>query len=73
MTSDEMRQKLWWHIKQQHGTGLAAAKHWGCSPAYVSAVLNGRKGPNRVMLEALQLTPQVVYLARTGSSGEATT
>lgn len=31
------------HIERVHKTQSAAAKHWGVSPAFVSAVLNGLK------------------------------
>ena len=65
MTQDEVRQRLWMHIKTKHKTGKAAARHWGISESMVSSVLNGRKAPTAAMLEEIGLVRLTVYSERT--------
>ncbi len=38
------------HIARKYKTQSAAAKKWGCSPAFVSMVLGGEKDPTDWML-----------------------
>lgn len=38
------------HIARKYKTQRKAAEAWGCSPAFVSAVLLGSKNPTEVML-----------------------
>lgn len=39
----DIREEVRMHIAKKYRTQSAAATAWGCSPAYVSAVLSGRK------------------------------
>lgn len=39
------------HIARQYKTQTEAAKAWGCSKSFVSAVLKGDKAPSEVMLK----------------------
>lgn len=68
MTPEKMRLQLWLHIKTQHKTSKCAASHWGVTPSFVSAVLNGKKGPNTAMLKDIGLvaTRLTVYSERFG-------
>ena len=38
-------------IARKYKTQTEAAKHWGCSKAFVSYVVNGNREPNEKMLE----------------------
>lgn len=38
---------------QRVGSLREAARQWGCSPAYLSDVLNGRRGPGPAVLDPL--------------------
>lgn len=51
MTKDEMCVELRVHIIRKYGTMSEAAKQWGMSVAFVSAVVNGHKRPNQAMLD----------------------
>ena len=39
------------HIARKYKTQKTAAAAWGCSPAFVSEVVKGKKPPTDVMLE----------------------
>lgn len=39
------------YVKEKYGRQTHAARAWGVSDAFVSAVLTGRKNPTREMLE----------------------
>lgn len=41
------------HVRTAYGTQEEAAKKWGISAAYVSAVLRGHKPPNKTMLDEI--------------------
>lgn len=43
------------HIARKYVTMTAAAKEWGVSTAFVSAVVNGHKRPNQAMLDDMGL------------------
>lgn len=38
------------HIARKYKTQTSAAIAWGCSKAFVSAVLKGKRAPNELML-----------------------
>lgn len=52
-TAEELTQKLQAHILQVYRFQSAAAKAWGCSPAFVNAVVHGRRDPPPFMLTDL--------------------
>lgn len=49
-TSDELVQKLQAYVKQMYRFQSTAARAWGCSPAFVNAVLHARREPPPFML-----------------------
>lgn len=51
----DIKAELRVHIARYHKTQVAAAKAWGCSTTFVSAVLRGAKVPNPKMLKDLGL------------------
>jgi transcriptional regulator with XRE-family HTH domain len=51
MTIEEIGPELRAHIARKYKTLTAAAEAMGVSIAYVSAVVNGRKPPNKAMLD----------------------
>ncbi len=38
------------HVKSKHATQAGAARYWGCTPAFVNAVVHGKKVPSPKML-----------------------
>jgi hypothetical protein len=50
-TDVDIKMELRVHIARNYKTQTAAAKAWGCTPAYVSGVLKGKKNPNQRMLD----------------------
>ncbi len=51
----KMREKLVRLIEKKYGSQVAAARAWGCTQSYISAVVVGRRSPNCKMLEELGL------------------
>lgn len=49
-TAEALAEKLQAHIKRLYRFQSNAAKAWGCSPAFVNAVLRGRRDPPPFML-----------------------
>lgn len=47
----DIKAELRAHIARKYRTQTAAAKAWGCSTAYVSAILRGAKVPTVKMLD----------------------
>lgn len=47
----DIKEELRVHIARKYHNQSEAAKEWGCSAALVSAVLKGRKSPNKKMLD----------------------
>lgn len=60
MTVDQVRAKLRRECERAGGQA-AWAEARDISPAYVSDVLQGRRGPGRMILDALGLERVVVY------------
>jgi hypothetical protein len=47
-------------LVDQLGGVREAARQWGCSPAYLSDVLNGRRGPGPAVLKPIGYEKRVV-------------
>lgn len=61
LTREELIEALRNHIRLHDVTQTAASRRWGCSDAFVSAVLRQRKEPNEKMLSELGYRRMVVY------------
>jgi hypothetical protein len=61
MNENEIVAALTAYVTQNFGTQTKAAAAWGLSDAYVSAVLTGKKRPNRQMQEALGVRRVIRY------------
>lgn len=55
MTPVRMREKLSRLIEKKYGSQMAAARAWGYTQSYVSAVVVGRRTPSQVILAELGL------------------
>ncbi len=57
---NRMRTYIW----GRYNTQKNAAKKWGVSPAFLSAVLKGKKAPTKVMLKEVGLERKVEVRVR---------
>lgn len=64
LTANQVRALLRTHIAHCYGSQAEAARRWGLSTAFVSAVLSGVKSPNSVMLAELGLERVVLVTYR---------
>lgn len=65
MSKPEICDKFFWHVRSKFRRQADAAKHYGCSVAFVSAVSTGKKMPNQKMLADLGFTKLKVYIGDT--------
>lgn len=62
LNREQMQSLILDYIFINHRTQKNAARYWGVSEAFVSAVVTGRKAPNGVMLQDVGLIPVKAYL-----------
>jgi len=60
LTVEDVRNLLKTEV-DRHGSQTAVARRFGCSPAYISDVLAGRREPGGLILDALGLTSVFGY------------
>ena len=62
MNKQDMLKKLKGFIYSEFGTSKAYAKSKGVTPAFISAILKGKKDPTPEILGDIKVVKKVVYL-----------
>ena len=53
--ASDVREKFFWYVRSNYRTHKEAASHYKVSPAFISAVARGNRGPNEAMLKDMGL------------------
>ena len=53
MSETDFKDVVWDYITKTYGSQARAARHWGVSDAYISAVVSGKKTPPKWLLKEM--------------------
>ena len=70
LSAEDVADRFFWHVRRSYRNQREAARHYGVSVAFVSAVTTGKRAPNKQMLADMGLAKVTGYVEAQLGAGQ---